>query len=365
MNLKKQISPLGAICLCGLMITGCGHRTSSISNENTNFSLIDQTEYDNKDEVIDYYVDYLKTCGPLVKQYDNGYSGLVIRFTNVTSDGCTIEWDSFSNKNVHYTVKNYRINNSYYGSTEFKYTFVGDDSDLKPGIVFDGVDYTYPQGDHLTTGYIRLCDWYVGGFRVCGTKNPAEATSGEVNFMEYSPEKHEDEPGFFWASNENENGTSETLENKESFQGHTYQFFDTPMSWSSAEEMCVSLGGHLISINSMEEQSFAMRLTKNANAENIWTGGYYNTLKKKWLWTDGSDFSYTNWDVWYNYEGEAVSQPDNWSGDEYCIRYANQSIDFGDYYVNFGGWLDTANESDGNEGDAPLSTFGFICEWSD
>lgn len=57
-----------------------------------------------------------------------------------------------------------------------------------------------------------------------------------------------------------------------------------------------------------------------------------------------------------------MSQTDNWTGDEYWIRYANQPIDFGDYYVNQGGWMDTANESDGTEGDAPLSTFGFVCE---
>ena len=44
---------------------------------------------------------------------------------------------------------------------------------------------------------------------------------------------------------------------------------------------------------------------------------------------------------------------------------SQKSRDFGDYYVNQGGWLDTSNESDGVEGDAPLSTFGFICEWSD
>lgn len=163
----------------------------------------------------------------------------------------------------------------------------------------------------------------------------------------------------------NENNLSENSESKETFQGHTYQFFDASMSWTDAEDMCVSMGGHLASVNSMPEQSFLMRLTDNANAENIWIGGYYDTLTQQWKWTDSSDFSYTNWDVWYNYEGEAASQPDNWTGDEYYIRYANRGINFGDYYVNQGGWLDTANESDGTEGDAPLSTFGFICEWSD
>lgn len=68
---------------------------------------------------------------------------------------------------------------------------------------------------------------------------------------------------------ENENNISENIENKEIFQGHTYQFFDSSMSWTDAENMCVEMGGHLASINSIAEQSFLLCLTDNVSTENI------------------------------------------------------------------------------------------------
>lgn len=38
--------------------------------------------------------------------------------------------------------------------------------------------------------------------------------------------------------------------------GHRYQIFDTSMSWTDAEAYCESLGGHLVTITSEEEQKF-------------------------------------------------------------------------------------------------------------
>ena len=37
---------------------------------------------------------------------------------------------------------------------------------------------------------------------------------------------------------------------------HRYQVFDTSMRWTEAEEYCESLGGHLVTITSEEEQKF-------------------------------------------------------------------------------------------------------------
>lgn len=38
--------------------------------------------------------------------------------------------------------------------------------------------------------------------------------------------------------------------------GHRYQLFDTSMSWNEAEAYCESLGGHLATITSVEEQQY-------------------------------------------------------------------------------------------------------------
>ncbi|MGN0580939.1 MAG: C-type lectin domain-containing protein [Ruminococcus sp.] len=364
MNSIKLIRSLGGILLCGLMMTGCGHRTSSKSEENTGYLSTDQTAANN--EETDFRSNYeltekwltdgfytweendasydSKPYGDLIGEMEIDHQQILIfqvKFfypdgtevrlpTDYGTQGSLVQWDG----NSYQIQENGDIVFDIFGGTNF-----GGGKAAAMGSEYR-TWYFYGEGDY------RLND---------GTP----VTKQSVSYLEQlnlsSPEK----------TDGSGNSTSETSENKETFQDHTYQYFDASMSWTDAENMCIEMGGHLASINSTAEQSFLMRLTDNVSTENIWIGGYYDTLTNQWKWTDNSDFSYTNWDVWYNADGEAISQPDNWSGDEYWIRYANQSIDFGDYYVNQGGWLDTANESDGAEGDAPLSTFGFICEWSD
>lgn len=356
MNSIKLISSLGAIFLCGLMITGCGHQTSSKFKENTGDLSFDKTDDINKE------TEFISNYELTEKWLTNGFytweeNDAVFHESDAVKDKpygdligqMTIGYDDYSKFQVDYFYPDGEKVHLLIGYSPAEVKEYGNSYQIQDNgdIVFDVTGGTSFGGTRISLTSDAHITWYFYGEDDYRLDDDTPVTKQSASYLEQL------------------NMCSPETENKESFQGHTYQLFDTPMSWSSAEDMCVSMGGHLISINSMEEQSFAMRLTENAKAENIWTGGYYDTLFGQWLWTDGSDFSYTNWDVWYNYEGEAVSQPDNWSGDEYCIRYANQSIDFGDYYVNFGGWLDTANDSDGTEGDAPLFTFGFICEWSD
>ena len=49
MNSIKLIRSLCGILLCGLMMTGCGHQTSSEFDENAGFLSTDQTEDINKE----------------------------------------------------------------------------------------------------------------------------------------------------------------------------------------------------------------------------------------------------------------------------------------------------------------------------
>lgn len=39
-------------------------------------------------------------------------------------------------------------------------------------------------------------------------------------------------------------------------EGHKYQVFDNSMSWTEAEAYCQSIGGHLLTISSSDEQQF-------------------------------------------------------------------------------------------------------------
>ncbi len=121
---------------------------------------------------------------------------------------------------------------------------------------------------------------------------------------------------------------------QEEFNGHRYAFYDDngSMSWTQARTYCAGLGGHLITIESAEEQQFAESI---ANGMNPWIGLYGDELG--WIWTTGEDVGYTHW---------ASNQPDHANGDEnFCHMWG-------------GPWNDLNNAD---------STYhfhrGFICEW--
>lgn len=145
------------------------------------------------------------------------------------------------------------------------------------------------------------------------------------------------------------------------FEGHYYKAFDISLSWTEAEEYCVGLGGHLVSINSRGEQNFIEELSSSSSKSNIWIGGLIKN--DVWTWSDGSEFSYTNWDKYIGDDDIEYYKPDNYWGNEYYIRYANDDLIFETWSADKGKWDDTANEADGSGGDAPLSSFGFVCEW--
>ncbi len=136
--------------------------------------------------------------------------------------------------------------------------------------------------------------------------------------------------------------------------GNAYYAYTEALSWEDAESYCNDLGGHLISINSADEQSLALELAQNTGKDNAWTGGYLS-LDDVWAWTDGSSFSYTNWDA---------SQPDCYDGTEFYIRFPSRDINYTEtnWIAYEGKWNDTAMEGDS---DASLSSFCFICEWED
>lgn len=136
------------------------------------------------------------------------------------------------------------------------------------------------------------------------------------------------------------------------FQNHMYCLYDISLSWSEAEKYCIGLGGHLVSINSSEEQQFIESLTEACPKNNIWIGGYLSN--NEWKWSDDSSFTYQNWDI---------DKPDNYKDNEFFLRYANADLVFQTWSANKGKWDDCAENASGDDSDAPLSSFGFVCEW--
>lgn len=147
---------------------------------------------------------------------------------------------------------------------------------------------------------------------------------------------------------------NESLYPKEAveFDSHMYCFYEISLSWTEAENYCQGLGGHLVSINSSEEQLFVESLTESSSKNNIWIGGYLEN--GAWRWIDDSSFVYQNWDL---------DKPDNYQDNEFFLRYANADLVFSTWSAFKGKWDDCAENASGDDSDAPLSSFGFVCEW--
>jgi len=137
------------------------------------------------------------------------------------------------------------------------------------------------------------------------------------------------------------------------FNGHYYKKFDIGMNWEDAKLYCEDLGGHLLIINSRNEQVFLNSILRNAIKNNYWLGG--SLVNGVWKWVDGNNISgYTNW---------AKGQPDRYLRTETCLMVYNKKNPSGEM-LSEKTWNDLSN--DGTCDNQPffgLKNFGFICEW--
>ncbi len=125
------------------------------------------------------------------------------------------------------------------------------------------------------------------------------------------------------------------------FNGHTYQVYDIDMTWTEAKEYCQSIGGHLVTITSQEEQGFVEGLLNATNKEGCWLGGALNNGSYKWITNE--TMNYTNWQ-----NGE----PNNYLGrDENYITMLSSTMK----------WYDFPNNGDPTG--TTIDKMIFICEW--
>ncbi len=88
------------------------------------------------------------------------------------------------------------------------------------------------------------------------------------------------------------------------FNGHTYYYFTEPMTWYEAKKLCENLGGHLVTINSAEENAYLYDLIDPSRS--VWIGATDRDKEGTFSWVTGEPFSYENWET---------GQPDNWLGE--------------------------------------------------
>jgi len=121
----------------------------------------------------------------------------------------------------------------------------------------------------------------------------------------------------------------------EVFNGHRYRVFVEPLSWTQAQQRCERLGGHLVVIETSNEQAFIARMVAPLKAD-LWIGLGCPANSREWRWVDGSAVGYNNWNP---------GEPNEHGGAAACaarLRTANANT-WGDRLVQ--------------------GVFGFVCEW--
>ncbi len=141
-------------------------------------------------------------------------------------------------------------------------------------------------------------------------------------------------------------GVSEAITRIEN-NGHIYQRYDKEMDWYDAKEYCRSLGGHLVTITSYDEQKIVEKLLTSNYYESYWMGAQVNN--NQWSWITGEVFGYTNWA-----EGEPNDQEDGMCLQIYTRSSARHKTG------TKGEWDDTWHDGDHADG---ITEQGFICEW--
>ena len=131
---------------------------------------------------------------------------------------------------------------------------------------------------------------------------------------------------------------------KVEFNGNYYYFRNCGMrnsyGFDQAEAWCEQEGGHLVTINSPEEEAFIRSEIKKIDVlYGFWIGAYRNNTSESWKWINGEK---------WNYPGTNGSGTSNWPSDAIRIVY----------------WKDgrIIGSSLNPDTDEPQ---GFICEWED
>lgn len=131
-----------------------------------------------------------------------------------------------------------------------------------------------------------------------------------------------------------------------SYNGHSYAIYNIEIehlsTWSSAEQFCESLGGHLAVIDSQGENDAIYDMVLDSGLHLAFFGYTDEADEGNWTWVDGSSSGYENW---------ADGQPNNGAANR------NKKAE---HYAEF-----SKQWTDGTWNDAPFgaNTYHFVCEW--
>lgn len=86
------------------------------------------------------------------------------------------------------------------------------------------------------------------------------------------------------------------IQGPEYYEGGEYYLLDTS-TWTEAEAEAVSMGGHLVTVNSEEENTWVLNTFSPNDLRNLWIGYTDQEDEGDFEWTSGEPEGYTNWGV--------------------------------------------------------------------
>lgn len=122
--------------------------------------------------------------------------------------------------------------------------------------------------------------------------------------------------------------------------GHLYQLIETTMTWHDARDYCATLGAHLVTIGSLEENQFVYALSHQGS----WIGATDEVVEGVWEWVTGEPWAFEYW---------APFEPNNC-----CFGCEVPDECTPEHYLEF--WADPYPS---RWNDSPGPTRDFVCEW--
>ncbi|KAL5010854.1 hypothetical protein ScPMuIL_013159 [Solemya velum] len=187
---------------------------------------------------------------------------------------------------------------------------------------------TEPNNMHGTENCVQL--WSNDGLwndQKCSTKFPfiCEKFSTKINVTvpPTVPKSWSAKCGAFWEESP--------------INDYCYQFNNEMLDWDDAHSTCISAGGDLLSIETIQESAYITGRILSM-ATHAWIGANDRSIESGWKWSDGKPFAFLNW---------RAGEPNS---------YKNTEEDCGMIFKNTGKWNDARCGSAGN------LRYGYICK---
>ncbi|MBR2187905.1 MAG: VWA domain-containing protein [Eubacterium sp.] len=130
-----------------------------------------------------------------------------------------------------------------------------------------------------------------------------------------------------------------------------YEIIQGDLSWTEANDICISKGGHLATITSQSEMDQLVSMAEKSGLKYLWIGGYTSVRNNSTFghWITGEDFNYTAW-----YPGEPSRNDLDGTPEFYLMMWK-----VGDAWS----WNDQRNDVANSEFEYFKGNVGYICEY--